>query len=277
MHSVSLLIPASLLIGSAAFAQAYSESFEGGSNPSGWSFGAPNEGPTTPGGVIGTWHYRATGLDTTIPFLRCAANATGPTGNFRARRVGMISTCLRVDATDFPVSGLPPAVILISLNGTPADPSDDWGAYALSGRGLGPTGEWRRHLIWLDPTVATPSPGWQFIQFGPNAPANPSWSALVTQVDRLEFSFGDPSLFYIFQMWTVSADAIWLSPGLCYPNCDGSTVTPFLNVNDFVCFVNLFATGDPRANCDGSTVVPALNVNDFNCFNGTFASGCSAP
>src|SRR5437773_2686222 len=27
----------------------------------------------------------------------------------------------------------------------------------------------------------------------------------------------------------------------CYANCDGSTVAPILNVNDFTCFLNKFA------------------------------------
>ena len=60
----------------------------------------------------------------------------------------------------------------------------------------------------------------------------------------------------------------------CYANCDGSTAAPVLNVNDFTCFLNKFAAGDPSANCDRSTVTPVLNVNDFTCFLNKFASGC---
>lgn len=71
---------------------------------------------------------------------------------------------------------------------------------------------------------------------------------------------------------------VTLTPGpTCYANCDGSTATPFLNVNDFICFLNRFGTGDPYANCDGSTTVPLLNVNDFVCFLNRFGVGCSAP
>jgi hypothetical protein len=29
----------------------------------------------------------------------------------------------------------------------------------------------------------------------------------------------------------------------CYPNCDGSTTPPILNVLDFTCFLNRFAAG----------------------------------
>lgn len=63
-------------------------------------------------------------------------------------------------------------------------------------------------------------------------------------------------------------------PPACYANCDGSTAAPALNVNDFTCFQNRFAAGDPRANCDQSTTAPVLNVNDFVCFLNAFSAGC---
>jgi hypothetical protein len=64
------------------------------------------------------------------------------------------------------------------------------------------------------------------------------------------------------------------SAAACYANCDGSTGTPVLNINDFICFQSRFAAGDSYANCDGSTTAPVLNVNDFICFQGQFAAGC---
>jgi hypothetical protein len=63
-------------------------------------------------------------------------------------------------------------------------------------------------------------------------------------------------------------------PCACYPNCDGSTAAPILNVLDFNCFLNRFASGSAYANCDQSTVAPVLNVLDFNCFLSRFAAGC---
>jgi hypothetical protein len=68
--------------------------------------------------------------------------------------------------------------------------------------------------------------------------------------------------------WTFTSGAA------CYPNCDGSTQPPLLNVNDFVCFTQRFAAADPYANCDASTQPPVLNVNDFVCFTQRFAAGC---
>jgi hypothetical protein len=60
----------------------------------------------------------------------------------------------------------------------------------------------------------------------------------------------------------------------CYANCDESTLSPVLNVVDFVCFLNRYAANDPYANCDDSTTPPILNVNDFTCFLNQFAAGC---
>jgi hypothetical protein len=61
----------------------------------------------------------------------------------------------------------------------------------------------------------------------------------------------------------------------CYANCDSSTIPPLLNVADFVCFLNAFASGESYANCDGSTIPPALNIADFLCYLNAFAAGCS--
>jgi trimeric autotransporter adhesin len=79
-----------------------------------------------------------------------------------------------------------------------------------------------------------------------------------------------------------AAQAVVIAPP-CYANCDGSTVEPVLNVDDFTCFINEFAAAQvlPHAqqvphyaNCDGSTVAPVLNVDDFTCFIIAFSQGC---
>jgi hypothetical protein len=66
----------------------------------------------------------------------------------------------------------------------------------------------------------------------------------------------------------------------CVANCDGSTISPILNVTDFVCFMQRFAMGceDPEdcyANCDDSTQAPFLNLADFTCFLQEYATGCN--
>ena len=71
------------------------------------------------------------------------------------------------------------------------------------------------------------------------------------------------------------SDETWeLGVTTCYANCDASTTPPILNVLDFTCFLNRFASGDPYANCDHSTTPPTLNILDFTCFLNQFAAGC---
>ena len=77
---------------------------------------------------------------------------------------------------------------------------------------------------------------------------------------------GDASGLFRNDTWTWGCS--------CYANCDGTACPPILNVNDFACFLNKFAAGDPYANCDASTAPPALNVLDFACFLNKFAAGC---
>jgi hypothetical protein len=60
----------------------------------------------------------------------------------------------------------------------------------------------------------------------------------------------------------------------CYANCDASTATPVLNVQDFTCFLQRYAAGETYANCDSSTQAPTLNVQDFTCFLQRYAAGC---
>jgi len=52
-------------------------------------------------------------------------------------------------------------------------------------------------------------------------------------------------------------------------------VSPVLNVQDFICFINRFGAGLAYGNCDGSTTPPTLNVQDFLCYLGKFSTGCS--
>jgi hypothetical protein len=101
-------------------------------------------------------------------------------------------------------------------------------------------------------------------QIDPNFPPFP------TSVSVLPIRFGSVS-----STGTIFWDDLTFTQGsACYANCDGSTNTPVLTVNDFVCFQSAFASGASYANCDGSTTAPVLTVNDFVCFQSAFAAGC---
>jgi hypothetical protein len=130
-------------------------------------------------------------------------------------------------------------------------------------------------------------------QVGPTSPAIDSGNVTVVPNDVLDVD-GDANTVELIPLDllglnrfadipTVANTGVgpaWIDRGAsevqlaCYANCDGSTGAPILNVNDFVCFNNLYAAGSPNANCDGSTVAPVLNVNDFVCFQNKYAAGC---
>jgi hypothetical protein len=54
----------------------------------------------------------------------------------------------------------------------------------------------------------------------------------------------------------------------CLADCDDNGV---LNILDFVCYQNLFKTGDLAADCDGNNL---LNILDFVCYQNAFKVGC---
>jgi hypothetical protein len=101
---------------------------------------------------------------------------------------------------------------------------------------------------------------------------------VVRKMGQFVDSGGAPSLYIGGQVQSIDgAPSIGLARyvcAACAANCDWSALSPILNVNDFVCFLNKFAAGDSYANCDGSTAPPILNVADFICFMNKYAAGC---
>lgn len=55
---------------------------------------------------------------------------------------------------------------------------------------------------------------------------------------------------------------------LCYADCD---LSGSLDVFDFLCYQDLFVSGDPLADCTGGG---GLDIFDFLCFQDVFAGGC---
>jgi hypothetical protein len=47
------------------------------------------------------------------------------------------------------------------------------------------------------------------------------------------------------QVQNINPDGTLGTTAVCYSNCDGSTIPPILNVNDFTCFLNRYAAGCP--------------------------------
>jgi hypothetical protein len=131
------------------------------------------------------------------------------------------------------------------------------------------------HVVasWLNPVgCTTHTYRWrhdcQMLSDGPRI------SGVLTDTLRIDPVMpGDEGQYDVRADTWADSNAAWLTV-VCYANCDQSTQPPTLNVNDFVCFMSAFASGQSYANCDGSTQAPVLTINDFVCFQQSFAAGC---
>ena len=123
--------------------------------------------------------------------------------------------------------------------------------------------------VWFENTV-----------WGPRVYGEGSGPYWVFQDEALKLTTGDVRSVpftangTLFRRMALVGSLTYVVTPFCYPNCDGSTQPPILNVSDFVCFQSAFAASAPYANCDQSTGTPALNVLDFVCFMQQFAAGC---
>ncbi|MFN0133237.1 MAG: GC-type dockerin domain-anchored protein [Phycisphaerales bacterium] len=146
------------------------------------------------------------------------------------------------------------------------------GTPAVTGYGGRPTVMTADPMVWVDlsvpvtyvPTVG-PSMFGNQLRLSASFPGAPTTNLQALDIAAAVPGPGDATSFILYGA---------VEGGICYANCDGSTTSPILNINDFTCFLNAFAAGDPGANCDGSTATPTLNINDFTCFVNAFAAGC---
>ncbi len=127
--------------------------------------------------------------------------------------------------------------------------------------------------LWNINGSAPLTPGQTFLLGNPFFDIHPVWNIVngrIGQTYTIRLSFQDLS----GQFTPSDLVEVILMPADCYANCDASAATPVLTANDFQCYLNKFAAGDPYANCDGSTASPLLTANDFQCFLNAYASGC---
>ncbi|GJQ29380.1 MAG: hypothetical protein HBSAPP03_12640 [Phycisphaerae bacterium] len=195
-----------LVLTPASFADIVVDTFDPGSNIGGWTFGGPNGSVLPTGGNPGAY-WNEPGLDTFAPRLRTTTATSAFTGDFRTREVTRLGVDLVLFHVDFSAGGRPLSLILLSDNGTPGNPNDDWGAYTMHAQNIPLVGEgWRRYDFTVPSQVTALPAGWAFIEFGPGA--NLDWNALITNVKGVEFFYGNPENFFIFQMWHTGADNV---------------------------------------------------------------------
>ncbi|HRQ72644.1 MAG TPA: GC-type dockerin domain-anchored protein [Phycisphaerales bacterium] len=88
----------------------------------------------------------------------------------------------------------------------------------------------------------------------------------MTGLDVLFKDFGTNE--WTFQVYGKTYEILPDQSGPCPADCNGDGS---LNTLDFLCFLSLYAAGDPEADCNGDTVV---NTLDFLCFLNLYSLGC---
>lgn len=190
----------------AAFADTFTETFTNGINTAGWNYGA-NDRIEPNGGNPGAYLHTSE-LDTFAPQLWTEPGRPSSfTGDYRARQVTSIGIDLITFHVDFSAGDRPLTLILVNDNNTPADFDDDYGFYVM-GPNIPLVGEgWLSYEFDVPSQAAQPPSAWRPIQFGFNSPT-PDWNTLIRNVSRVQFFYGDPEMFFIFQMWELGADNI---------------------------------------------------------------------
>jgi len=183
------------------------ETFEGGGNEGDWTFGSPNGFIDSVGGNPGAFFHDPY-LDTFAPQPRTTVVGDSEfTGDYRAQGVMSVGIDLKTFYVDFSADGRPLSVILVSDNDTPYDYYDDWGAYVIGDLNVPRPGEgWLSYDFDIPAQATELPPDWSFIAFGPDSPSEPDWNDLITDVVQLRFFYGDPEMFFIFQVWDLGMD-----------------------------------------------------------------------
>jgi hypothetical protein len=190
------------------------ETFDGGSNQGGWTWGT---GGVLPAGGNPGPYLDSANLDTFAPQPRTTQAGSVFTGDFRARKVSSFGVDL-ITLSNSTTAGRPLTLMLMHDPGTPGDPFDDTAAYFM-GPNIPHFGEGWLEYDYVVPSQETTLPtGWLLLNMGDiGQPANHSWDEVIQDVDQVRFFYGDPTFFFIFQLWNVGLDNPRITEDLCEP------------------------------------------------------------
>lgn len=251
----------SLLLGlvAAAFAPAlasaqlpFVETFTGGSNSGLWTLGPPSTFPSSGGNP--TWYLEST-VDTFAPQPR-SQNASSPFGgDWRAKGVRSVGIDLRTVAVQFPFDR-ELTLMLGNDNGTPADPFDDCIVYFLGTRRVPQVAQgWRSFDFSVDSASTSMPAGWTLSsQSGSCTDANAAWNTVITDVSYVQYFYGNPEFFFIFDMWTVGLDNARISDEL--PASTYCVAKP----NSQGCSASMNLVGTPSATSASPFLLQATQV-----------------
>jgi hypothetical protein len=215
-------LAASLFGAGAAFGgQTRAETFTGGANPGGWTFGLANEVIEASGGNPGAYLHEPL-VDTWGPTPHTALGASSFfTGDYRAQRVQSFGVDVIVFSAQFYTS--PPLTLLLANdNGTPFDTSDDCFVYLVGPTVAAPGHGWVGYEFPIPSQSTTLPPGWATW----NACSTPdaSWNNVIGHVSYVLLMYGQPGYFYPVGPWNTGLDnpRVTFELGTAYCFGDGS-------------------------------------------------------
>lgn len=237
------------------------ETFDAGSNAYQWTWGFGNSLPTTGGNPNG--YLRTDGLDTFAPQPRPTLAGSPFVGNYRTAGVTCIGVDLITFAVDFGAGGRPLTLMLIHDNGTPGDFSDDTAAYFMHAQNVPLPGQgWISYNFDVPSQQVSLPAGWVLLNMGDlGAPPLHSWDQIIQSVSRMQFFYGNPEFFFIFQQWTLGMDNARICLDLPEPCPADLTNDDVVGVPDLLALINAWG---PCACCpadltgDNTVGVPDL-------------------
>jgi hypothetical protein len=190
-----LVLVACVALGPPALATGTSliDTFTGGVNTGGWTYGPPHVFEAA-GGNPGAWLHQPL-VDTFAPQLRTTSSVSDFTGDWRARDVISVGVDLITVSTQFPA--LRECTLMLS-NGSCQ-------VYFLGTEFVPQPGTgWKSFDFDVDSQSTTLPAGWTVLNSCGDDDA--TWNAVITNVTEVRYFYGDPTFFFIFDQWNVGAD-----------------------------------------------------------------------
>ncbi|MCB9897009.1 MAG: hypothetical protein H6825_03280 [Planctomycetes bacterium] len=169
------------------------DTFTGASNPSGWTWGPPSQFP--PGGGNPGSFLRSQ-PDTFAPQLHTTVAGSPFHGDWRAMQVSSVGVDLRTISTQFAFQR---ECTLILTSGSGCQ------VYFLGTDFVPQVAEgWKSFDFAVDAASTTLPAGWSVLN--PCGSDDQTWNTVITDVTEVRFFYGDPTFFFIFDIWDVGAD-----------------------------------------------------------------------
>jgi hypothetical protein len=203
---LAVLLLSSPLLASGTFI----ETFTGGVNSAGWTYGPTPEIPPTGGNPD---NYLRSFVDTFAPQLRTTAPSSEFTGNYRTKNVSSLGLDLRTINTQFPADR--ECTLMLSGGGCQV--------YFLGTEHVPQPGpEWKSIDYAIDPHSTTMPAGW--LPLGSCTDPDTAWNTVIENVTEVRFFYGDPTFFFIFDQWTVGMDNARITCGDPWTDLGGGTL-----------------------------------------------------